>query len=124
MFVVVLLHIGMPHSSTFEILQSDSSGCIGLTLAELRSARIHDSGPLNPSEVEIASAFVAVLGAPKALTDGDSVGDYMDPAHLHRESVIVMMLGRVPGSAIHQSKYMTQARPPVEAVYVIDLVWQ
>lgn len=111
----------MPHNSTFVILLSDLNDCIDQTLAVRRTARIHDLAQLSPSIGEAASA--AGRGVLEALIAGDSGGDCRDPACLRMERVIVMVSGRVPGSAkCHWRQYKMPARGPGMVMFEVGLV--
>lgn len=85
-----------------------------------RFARIHDLDQLSPSTEGLASAVVR--GVPEALIAGDSGGDCRGPARLRRESAVVMVFGRVPGSGICHWNYKTPVRPRERAVVEIGLV--
>lgn len=98
MFALAPPHICMLHSSKFGILPSDLNVCIDRTSAVRRSARIHGSDQPSPSTEE--PAFAVVRGVLEASIAGDSGGGCKDRARLRRESEVVMVFGRVSGSAI------------------------
>lgn len=76
---------------------SGLNDCKDQTLVVRPFARIHDSDQLSPSIVVLVSAVVR--GVLEASIAYDSGGGCRGPARLRKGSVVVMVFGRVPGSA-------------------------